>query len=84
MLDRFGNDASDDPLGVLDGVDHDVACRSDVVDQTDTLSSERHVVLSTTGQDLMEDCRRQRRRTFGQVIRPVTPLFGERRPQYAG
>lgn len=73
----LGHYASDDPLGFLDGVDNDLACRSDVVDQTDALASERHVVLSTAGQNLIEDYGRQRRRTFGQLIRPVNSLFGE-------
>jgi hypothetical protein len=52
MLDGLGHDAADNPLGLFDGVPDDVACRSNVVDQTDALSSERHIVFTTTGQDL--------------------------------
>jgi hypothetical protein len=55
MLDGLGHDAADNPLGLFDGVPDDVACRSNVVDQTDALSSERHMVFTTTGQDLTRD-----------------------------
>ena len=67
----------EDLLRFLGSGRDDVASRSDVVDESDALSSERYVFLAAAGQDVIEDCRRERRRPFSKIMWPLTPLFGE-------